>query len=123
MIKAIGTAHKRDDFTTREFFDYWLDVHAPISARGPGLRGYVVTEVIRKIQGELETEAFVEQWWDDEAAFERAMTSPELAEAWDDVQKYAKTTGTFWLGREHVLIPPPDRGPGLLRRENGVWVR
>lgn len=123
MIKAIGTAYKRDDFTTREFFDYWVDVHAPISARGPGLRGYVVTEVIRKIQGELEAEAFVEQWWDDEAAFERAMASPELAEAWDDVQRYAKTTGTFWLGKEHVLIPPPDPGPGLLRQENGVWVR
>jgi uncharacterized protein (TIGR02118 family) len=114
MIKAIGTAYKRDDFTSEEFFRYWREIHGPISAKAPGLRGYVVSEVIRKLQGELHSEAFVEQWYDDEAAFERAGQSPEVAAAWDDVTKYAKTTGTFWLVKEHVLIPPPVRGTGLL---------
>jgi uncharacterized protein (TIGR02118 family) len=109
MIKAIGTAYKRDDFTAKDFFDYWLEVHAPISRQAPGLRGYVVSEVIRKLQGELETEAFVEQWFDDEAAFERAGASPEVAAAWEDVPRYAKTTGTFWLVKEHVIVPPPPR--------------
>ena len=85
MIKAIGTAYRRDDFTPEQFMRYWLQVHAPISARAPGLRGYVVSEVLRKLRGELEAEAFVEQWFDDEAAFERAGRSPELAAAWDDV--------------------------------------
>ena len=41
-------------------------------------------------------------------------SSPELAAAWEDVPRDAKTTGTFWLVKEHVLIPPPVRGPGLL---------
>ena len=113
MIKAIGTAYKRDDFTTKDFFDYWMEVHATISRRAPGLRGYVVSEVIRKLQGELETEAFVEQWFDDEAAFEKAGASPEVAAAWEDVPRYAKTTGTFWLVKEHVIIPPPNRNPVL----------
>ena len=112
MIKVIGTAYKRDDFTTKEFFEYCLDVHGPISAKAPGLRGYVVSEVIRKLQGELETEAFVEQWFDDQAAFERASASPEVAAAWEDVPRYAKTTGTFWLVKEHVIIPPPGRVSG-----------
>jgi hypothetical protein len=94
MIKAIGTAYKRDDFTTKDFFEYWLEVHGPISAKAP--------------------EAFVEQWFDDEEAFERAGASPEVAAAWEDVPRYAKTTGTFWLVKEHVIIPPPGRGPGGL---------
>lgn len=111
MIKAIGTAYKRDDFSTEEFFDYWRDVHAPISAKAPGLRGYVVSEVVRKLQGEVETEAFVEQWFDDEEAFDNAAASPELAAAWDDVPRYAKTSGSFWLVKEHVIIPPPERLP------------
>ncbi len=114
MIKLIGTAYKRDDFTTEEFYDYWMDVHAPISAKAPGLRGYVVTEVTRKMAGELESEAFVEQWYDDEEALEAATASTEAAAAWDDVQKYAKTTGTFWVAKEHIIIPPPDQGPGLV---------
>jgi len=115
MIRIIGTAYKRDDFTPEAFMRYWLEVHGPLSARRPGLRGYVVSEVIRKIQGELETEAFVEQWFDDEEAVARSSASPELAAAWEDVGRYAKTSGTFWLVKEHVLIPPPIRGPGLLR--------
>ncbi len=113
MIKAVGTAYRRDDFTSEEFFRYWMEVHAPISAQAPGLRGYVVSEVVRKVQGELETEAFVEQWFDDEESFLAAGASPEVAAAWEDVPRYAKTTGTFWLVKEHVIIPPPSRGPGL----------
>ena len=107
MIKVIGTAYKRDDFTMQEFFDYWRDVHAPISAKAPGLRGYVVSEVSRKLQGELEADAFVEQWFDDEEAFQLAANSPEVAAAWEDVPRYAKTSGTFWIVKEHVILPPP----------------
>jgi uncharacterized protein (TIGR02118 family) len=117
MIKLIGTAYKRDDFTTEAFFKYWNEIHAPISAQAPGLRGYVVSEVIRKIAGELHADAFVEQWYDDEDAFEAANQSPQVAAAWDDVAKYAKTTGTFWIVKEHVLIPPPIEGPGILQRQ------
>src|SRR3712207_9563998 len=95
VIKAIGTAYRRDDFTSEEFMRYWLEVHGPISAKAPGLRGYVVSEVIRKLQGELETEAFVEQWFDDEEAAQRAAESPEVAAARDAVPRYAQTTGTF----------------------------
>ena len=111
MIKLIGTAYKRDDFTTEEFFDYWRDVHAPNSANVPGVRGYVVSEVVRKLQGELHTEAFVEQWYDDEAAFEAASQTPEAAAAWEDVGNYAKTTGTFWVVKEHVIVPRPHIEP------------
>ena len=121
MIKMIGTAYKRDDFTTEEFFRYWRDVHAPITAKAPGIRGYVVSEVIGKYHGEQEgVDGFVELWWDDEEALKRAMDSPEEAAAWEDVANYAKTTGTFWVAKEHVYIPPPIIGPGSLSRL--VWL-
>jgi uncharacterized protein (TIGR02118 family) len=115
MIKTIGTAYRREDFSMEEFMRYWLDVHAPLSAKAPGLRGYVVSEVLRRTRGGLETDAFVEQWFDDEAALEAAGASPEVAAAWADVPNYAQTTGTFWVVKEHILVPPPPRGPGPLR--------
>jgi uncharacterized protein (TIGR02118 family) len=117
VIKVMGTAYKRDDFTTEEFFRYWRDVHAPISARAPGLRGYVVWEVLRKLEGELEADAFVEQWFDDEAAMGRADASPEVEAAWADVENYAKLSGTWWVTKPHVFIPPPITGPGTLSRQ------
>jgi hypothetical protein len=79
----------------------------------------VVSEVIRKLGGELQADAFVEQWYDDEAAWEAASQTPQVATAWADVANYAKTTGTFWLVKEHVLIPPPIEGPGILQRNHG----
>ena len=128
MIKLIGTAYKRDDFSTKEFFDYWRDVHAPISATSGPLRGYVASEVIRKLhnpndpesEGELEVDAFVEQWWDDEETFQKAMNSANESEALADVLNYAKPTGTFWVVKEHVHIPPPITGPGSLT--NNTWI-
>lgn len=128
MIKLIGTAYKRDDFTTREFFDYWRDKHAAISAKSGPLRGYVASEVIRSLdnpnnptgEGEIQVDGFVEQWWDDEETFNRAMSSENESAAWEDVLNYAKPTGQFWVVKEHVYIPPPITGPGSLT--NNVWV-
>ena len=80
MIKLIGTAYRKDDFSQEEFIRYWNEVHAPISGKVPGLRGYVVSEVVQKLQGSLDADAFVELWWDDMESFERAGASPEQAE-------------------------------------------
>lgn len=115
-IKVIGTAYRRHDFSTRAFFDYWRDIHAPISGRAPGLGGYVVSEVIKRLAGDAEADGFVEQWWPDRATFDLAAASPEVAIAWDDVQKYARPVGTFWVTREHLVIAPPTAGPGTLER-------
>lgn len=127
MIKLIGTAYKRDDFTMKEFFDYWRDVHAPISAASGPLRGYIASEVIRKIENPLreekdeeEVDGFVEQWWDDEETFDAAMATQQEEKAWADVLNYAKPTGSFWLVKDHVYIPPPITGPGSLTNE--VWL-
>jgi uncharacterized protein (TIGR02118 family) len=105
-LKILGTAYKLDRFTTDAFFAYWRDVHGPISARVPGLRGYVVSEVQRPLRGRLHADGFVEQWWPDAAVLDAANDSPEVAVAWADVANYAETTGTFWLVREHVLRAP-----------------
>lgn len=105
-IKLVGTAYRRPDFTTEAFFRYWREVHGPISGIAPGLGGYVVTEVIRRLVGDLEADGFVEQWWPDAPTLAAANASREVAVAWADVENYALTTGTFWLTRERVIQSP-----------------
>jgi uncharacterized protein (TIGR02118 family) len=113
-VKLAGTAYRRDDFTLEAFFEYWRNVHAPISGSVPGVGGYVVSEVRGQVSGKLAPDALLELWWPDEQTFEASGSTPEQAAAWEDVPRYAKTTGTFWLMRESVLIPPPPTGPGSL---------
>lgn len=106
QLKILGSAYKLDSFTTEAFFAYWRDVHGPLSAKAPGLRGYVVSEVTSRLSGTVHADGFVEQWWPDQATLDAANASPEVAVAWADVANYAATTGTFWLVREHVLRAP-----------------
>jgi uncharacterized protein (TIGR02118 family) len=113
-VKLAGTAYRRDDFTPEAFFDYWRNVHAPISGSVPGLGGYVVSEVRGQVSGKLTPDALLELWWPDEQTFEASGPTPQQAAAWEDVPRYAKTTGTFWVMRETVLIPPPATGRGSL---------
>lgn len=113
-IKLAGTAYRRDDFETEAFFRYWIDTHAPIGGAVPGVGGYVVSRVVDALDGNIDADAFIEQWYTDEAAFVAAQDTDQAKAAWNDVGNYAKTTGTFWLFTEHVLVRPPETGPGTL---------
>ena len=120
MIKVIGTGFKLDGISFEEFIRYQNEIHAPISAKAPGLRGYVISEVVRKLDGPLEVDAFIEQWFDDEDAMTLADNSPEVAEAWADIPNFAQMSGTWWVTREHVHIPRPISGPGSLSSQ--AWL-
>ncbi len=117
-VKLAGTAYKRDDFTREAFFDYWQNVHAHISGQVPGVGGYVVSEVLEQLSGEISPDALLELWYLDQATLEAAGAAPEQAAAWEDVARYAKTTGTFWLMHETVVVAPPPTGPGTLEVED-----
>ncbi len=114
-LNLFGTAAKRDDFTIEGFFDYWKTVHAPISSSIPGSSGYVVSRVRETVSAPIErtVDAFIELWYpsrDDQA---RANEHPLAAKAWEDVPNYARTDGQFWMTYEHVVIEPPETGPGM----------
>lgn len=118
VVKLVGTAYRRDDFSREAFFAYWRETHAPISGSVPGVGGYIVSELLGTVRGELSPDAFIEQWWPDEATFDRSENSPEAQAAWEDVGRYAKTTGVFWLMRERILVVPQATGSGLLEGGN-----
>ena len=120
-LNLFGTAAKREDFTTDGFFDYWKTVHAPISASIPGCSGYVVSRVLETVSSPVErtVDAFIELWYPSRDDHARANKHPLAAKAWEDVPNYARTDGQFWLTYEHVVIEPPDTGPGMFDSEDG----
>ena len=114
-INLFGTAAKREDFTIEGFFEYWKTVHAPISAAIPGCSGYVVSQVHETVSMPVErtVDAFIELWYPSRDDHARANEHPLVAKAWEDVPNYARTDGQFWITYEHVVIEPPDTGPGM----------
>ena len=114
-LNLFGTAAKREDFTIEGFFDYWKTVHAPISSSIPGSSGYVVSRVRETVSAPIErtVDAFIELWYPSRDHQASANEHPLAAKAWEDVPNYACTDGQFWFTYEHVVIEPPDTGPGM----------
>src|SRR5476651_156705 len=84
MIKTIGLLTRKSDWTHTQFLKHWVETHAPLARKVPGLRRYVQNH-IRGTRGRadiaetvLEIDGIAELWFDDQAALETAARTPEM---------------------------------------------
>ena len=97
MIKTIGLLTRKDGWTHEQFVKHWVETHAPLAHKVPGLRRYVQSH----IRGErtradipataVEIDGIAELWFDDQATFDAAARSPEMKALHDD--------GALFIGR------------------------
>lgn len=73
MIKLVTLLKRRPTMTRGEFEDRWLNVHAPMAAVFPGLRGYVLSFSIQP--GEPDADGVAQLWFDDRAGAQRSYAS------------------------------------------------
>ena len=110
MIKSIGLLTRKDGLTHEQFTKHWVEIHAPLAHAVPGLRRYVQSHIIaERTRADIPTTAvdidgIAELWYDDRAAMERAMATPEA--------KALHADGALFIGRiksfvveEKVIIP------------------
>ena len=91
MTKVIFVARKRADLTEDEFLTYWQQIHAPLVAKIPGVRRYVIQPVIRTASGadvEPVCDGIAEVWFDNQSIVQDAVESPEGQAAAADVPKF-----------------------------------
>jgi uncharacterized protein (TIGR02118 family) len=97
MIKTIGLLTRKSGWTHEQFMKHWVDTHAPLALKVPGLRRYVQNH----IKGErtradieataVEIDGVAELWFDDMAALETAARTPEM--------KALHADGALFIGR------------------------
>ena len=75
--KRLGFVKKREDMTHEAFARHWLDVHAKLCAKLPGLRRYSVNLVDQSRFPHFAYDGFSELWFDDEKSLWAALDSPE----------------------------------------------
>lgn len=89
-----------------QFDDYYRSVHTPIVQRIPGVRNIRFGRVLDTVDGEPAPYYLVcDVCFDDQAAFERALESPEMNEAISDVPNFA-TGGVTIMFCEYEDFPP-----------------
>jgi uncharacterized protein (TIGR02118 family) len=48
MIKSLSLLTREDGLTREQFMKHWVEVHAPLAHRVPGLRRYVQSHIVEE---------------------------------------------------------------------------
>ena len=88
MVKAVYMLARRPGLSAAEFRAHWVEVHAALGSRLPGLRRYVLNPGIADAERVRPSthDGFAELWFDDLAALQAATSS----EAWAALQSDAR---------------------------------
>jgi uncharacterized protein (TIGR02118 family) len=78
-VKRMGILQRQSELSADAFRRWWLEVHGPVAARLPGLKGYfqnLTYDVLglesADSRGPLRCDGFTELWFNDTAAMEQA---------------------------------------------------
>jgi uncharacterized protein (TIGR02118 family) len=97
MIKTVGLLSRKSGFTHEQFVKHWLEIHAPLARKVPGLRRYVQNHILgERTRADIEAtpveiDGVAELWFDDQAALETASRTPEM--------KALHADGALFIGR------------------------
>ncbi|MBI5614652.1 MAG: EthD domain-containing protein [Gammaproteobacteria bacterium] len=121
MIKLVYCLRKRADVSAGDFHRYWLETHGPLVrgfAAAIKARKYIQSHTILPEINALFVESrglaapydgITEVWWDDEAALQAGMASPEGQEAHrrlkeDEATFIDFTASRVFMTREHLIF-------------------
>ena len=105
MIKLVALVRRRKDLSQKAFARYWTEVHAPLAAAIPGMRGYRIN--IAGDPGGMTPAAYdgsAEIWFDDRAAMEAGLASPQNDIAAKDTENFLDHL-EFLVTDETVILP------------------
>ena len=94
--------NKKESLTDQEFAKYWLDTHAPLAKKMPGLRKYVANVVRRPPNRDPDYHGVVELWFDDSDSMKRAFASPEGLATQKDTETFTSKLTTLYID-EHAI--------------------
>ncbi len=88
MIKLIATLHRKPGMSREDFLRHWREVHVPLVARLPHLKGYVINPMIETMDDEQPYDGVAELWYEDRESFEASLRSPEREAARRDLASF-----------------------------------
>lgn len=110
MVKLVAFLKRKAGMSREEFARRWIDVHAPLAAQLPGLRGYRISIATdRQPNGPGQEPAYdgiAELWWDSIEAMEAAFDTDLGRRAGADADEFSSVRIHLYT-TEHVIMPGP----------------
>jgi uncharacterized protein (TIGR02118 family) len=110
MIKSISMLTRKPELTHEQFVKHWLEIHGPLAHAVPELRRYVQSHIVGErtrpdiATTAVEVDGIAELWYDDRAAMERAVASPEAKRLHADGALFIGSIKTF-IVEEKEIVP------------------
>lgn len=105
MIKLVALVRRKSDLSQQAFADYWVNVHAPLAAAIPGMRGYRIN--IAGDPGDMPAANYdgsAEIWFDSRESMAAGLASPENDIAAKDTENFLDHL-EFLVTEEAVILP------------------
>ncbi len=93
MVKLVALYRQPAD--PAAFDKAYFETHVPLVKKTPGLRRVDIARVTGAPRGDPEYYLMAEMYFDDKAAMDRAMASPENMEAGKNLMSFARGLVTF----------------------------
>ena len=103
--KRLGILRKKDGITHEQFVEHWLQKHAALCVKLPGLRRYSVNLVDRQRFPNFDYDGFSELWFDSEEALVAAFQGPEGKTLLADLPNFAKDVSPIISVETQILWP------------------
>ena len=106
MVKAIILIGRKEGTSPEEFARHFSEHHRPLVAKLPGLRRFVINQVLPDPNGPAPAyDAVAEDWFDDPAAMAAAFASPEGQAVLADAQNFLD------MSRLQILVVAEEEIP------------
>lgn len=96
-FKHVGLLTKKETQSFEEFVAHWQAVHSEIALALPGLRGYVLNPIDRRVYPDSPIDGFSELWFDSLDAAIAAFESPVGQQAFADVPNFAANVAVTYI--------------------------
>ena len=110
MIKSVSLLVRKDGMTHEQFMKHWVEIHAPLALKVPGIRRYVQSHILAARRRPdvpdigVALDGVAELWYDDADTMARAATTPEMKALHADGALFIGHIQSF-IVHEHVVIP------------------
>ena len=105
FTKRLGILRKKEGMSHDDFVNHWLNKHAALCVRLPGLRRYSVNLVDRKRFPKFDYDGFSELWFDSEEALIASFNSPEGKTLLADLPNFAGDIDPIISVETQILWP------------------
>lgn len=122
MIVRMGLLRRRPDLSPEAFRRHWRDMHGPLAARMPNLRGYHQNHIVDRRQlgvdharGVWEIDGISELWFDSEADMKAAIASDAYQPVRADSESFLAETRVVSI-EQRTVVPFVKPAGGWIKR-------